>query len=109
MMNTWIDPDKVVESFMWYCYSKQNDEQLENNLAEYREDMRSQLYKKLKRENPLPEPEHGRDEAVIAKRDNEIKKELDKNDGLWVDTMINKLRLGKDDWKKILGIDITTT
>ena len=26
-----------------------------------------------------------------------------------MDTMINKLRLGKDDWKKMLGIDTTTT
>ena len=41
----------------------------------------------------------------MHQREVEIKKELDKNDSLLMDTMINKLRLGKDDWKKMLGID----
>ena len=60
-------------------------------------------------QNPLPEPESFRDEDVVHQREVEIKKELDKNDSLLMDTMINKLRLGKDDWKKMLGIDTTTT
>jgi|TARA_B100002003_G_C13852076_1_gene417580 hypothetical protein len=105
-INKWFDPDKIVESFMWYCYSKQNDEQIEDNLVEFREDMRSGLYKKLKRENPLPDPETFRDEEIVHQREIEIKKEVDKNDDLVMDAMVNKLRLGKDDWKKLLGIDL---
>jgi hypothetical protein len=108
-INKWLNADKVVESFMLYCYSKLSDEQIEDNLMEFREDMRIGLSKKLKRENPLPEPESFRDEDVMHQREVEIKKELDKNDSLLMDTMINKLRLGKDDWKKMLGIDTTTT
>ena len=108
-INKWLNADKVVESFMLYCYSKLSDEQIEDNLVEFREDMRSGLYKKLKRENPLHNTDSFRDEDVMHQREVEIKKELDKNDNLLMDTMINKLRLGKDDWKKMLGIDTTTT
>ena len=108
-INKWLNADKVVESFMLYCYSKLSDDQIEENLMEFREDMRIGLSKKLKRENPLPKPESFRDEDVVHQREVEIKKELDKNDSLLMDTMINKLRLGKDDWKKMLGIDTTTT
>ena len=103
-INKWLNADKIVESFMLYCYSKLSDDQIEENLVEFREDMRSGLYKKLKRENPLPEPESFRDEEVVNQREVEIKKEVDKNDSLVMDAMINKLRLGKKDWKKIIGI-----
>jgi hypothetical protein len=104
-INKWLNADKVVESFMLYCYSKLSDDQIEENLMEFREDMRIGLSKKLKRENPPPNTDSFHDEEVIQQREVEIKKELDKNDSLLMDTMINKLRLGKDDWKKLLGID----
>lgn len=103
-INKWLNPDKVVESFMLYCYSKLSDEQIEDNLMGFREDMRSGLSKKLKRENPLPNTDSFRDEEVVHQREVEIKKEVDKNDNLLMDTMINKLRLGKKDWKKTIGI-----
>ena len=44
-INKWLNPDTIVESFMLYCYSKLSDEQIEDNLVEFREDMRSGLYK----------------------------------------------------------------
>ena len=103
-INKWLNADKVVESFMLYCYSKLSDDQIEENLMEFREDMRIGLSKKLKRENPPPNTDSFHDEEVIQQREVEIKKEIDKNDGLLMDTMINKLRLGKKDWKKIIGI-----
>ena len=64
-INKWLNADKVVESFMLYCYSKLSDEQIEDNLVEFREDMRSGLYKKLKRENPLPNTDSFHDEEVM--------------------------------------------
>ena len=103
-INKWLNPDKIVESFMLFCYSKLSDEQIEDRLVEFREDMRSGLYKKLKRENPLPNTDSFHDEEVVKQREVEIKKEVDKNDSLVMDAMINKLRLGKKDWKKIIGI-----
>ena len=45
MINKWLNSDKIVESFMLYCYSKLSDEQIEDRLVEFREDMRSGLYK----------------------------------------------------------------
>ena len=38
-MNNWINPDKITESFTWYCFSQLNEEQLETFLTNYRIDM----------------------------------------------------------------------
>jgi len=38
------------------------------------------------------------------KREQEIKKEVEKNENLFMDTMVSKLKFGKEDWKNILGI-----
>jgi len=40
MMNNWIDAEKIVESFMWYSFSKLKDEQIEENLMNYKEEMK---------------------------------------------------------------------
>ncbi len=101
MMNNWIDAEKIVESFMWYSFSKLKDEQIEENLMNYKEEMKKSLYKKLKKENPLPDFQ---DEVLVMKREQEIKKEVEKNENLFMDTMVSKLKFGKEDWKNILGI-----
>ena len=56
-MNNWINPEKITESFMWYCFSQLNEEQLETFLTNYRIDMSEHLRDTLKKQNPIPEPE----------------------------------------------------
>jgi len=101
MMNNWIDPEKIIESFILYCFSKLKDERIEENLMDYKEEMKKSLYKKLKKENPLPDYQ---DEELVMKREQEIKKEVEKNENLFMDTMISNLKFGKEDWKKIIGV-----
>ena len=101
-MNNWINPEKITESFTWYCFSQLNEEQIETFLTNYRIDMSEHLRDTLKKQNPIPEPEKN-DEEQIEKRNNEIEDELLKNDNLYVDTMANSLKFKKDEWKKILS------
>ena len=100
-MNYWLDPEKITESFVWFCFSKVKPEQLEGYVLQYKEDMRKFLRKELEKKNPLP-PESSADEDVIEKRNDEIERELIKNDNVVVDNLVKDLTLSKNDWKKIL-------
>ena len=47
-MNYWVDPEKITESFVWFCFSKVKPERLEGYVLQYKEDMRKFiLWKKL--------------------------------------------------------------
>ena len=100
-MNYWLEPEKITESFVWFCYSKISEEQLEGCLLDYRQQMKDYLRKELKKRNPLPKGS-GADEDVKIKRDEEIEMEVIKNDSVVVNQMVKDLKFNKDDWKKIL-------
>lgn len=100
-MNYWLDPEKITESFVWFCFSKVKPERLEGYVLQYKEDMRKFLRKELEKKNPLP-PESSADVDVIEKRNDEIEMELIKNDNVVIDNLVKDLTLSKNDWKKIL-------
>ena len=50
-MNYWLDPEKITESFVWFCFSKVKPEQLEGYVLQYKEDMRKFLRKELEKKN----------------------------------------------------------
>jgi hypothetical protein len=105
-MNYWLEPEKITESFIWFCFSKVKQEQLEGYVLQYKEEMRKFLRKELEKKNPLP-PESVADEDVIEKRNDEIEMELIKNDNLVVNNMVQNLTLSKNDWKKILSKEVS--
>lgn len=105
-MNYWLEPEKITESFVWFCFSKVKPEQLEGYVLQYKEEMRKFLRKELEDKNPLP-PDHKNDEDMVEKRNDEIEMELIKNDNLVVDTMVKDLSFSKDDWKKILQSEVS--
>ena len=104
-MNYWIEPEKITESFVWYCYSKITEEQIEDCVMEYQEHIKEHLRKELQKKNPLPD-ESVADEEMKIKRDEEIEMEVIKNDNVVINQMVKQLKMGKNDWKKMISNDV---
>jgi|TARA_Y100000310_G_scaffold328603_1_gene396986 hypothetical protein len=101
-MNNWIVPEKVGESFVWYCFSKLTDEEIEDRLMGYRSDFRKSFKKYLQKKSP---PINKDDEEMVMKREKEINDEVGKNENQMIDNLVNHLKLDKDSWKGTLGFN----
>lgn len=98
-----IDETKVGESFMWYCLSQINEEQLTDYLYQYRDDFREYVLGKLESEIIKSTD----DEVVVQHKTLELKKDLDTTMdrvNLNIGNFVDRMGLGVEDWKKILDL-----
>ena len=102
-MNEWIDPDKITLSFVWFCFSKLNEEQIGSNLMEFRDEFKNELRKHLEQKNK--EQLQTDDEEVKDKVERDIEIEIKKNEDRLINQTISDLGFTKDDWKETLGLD----
>ena len=67
-----LDENKIGESFMWYCLSQINEEQLTDYLYQYREDFRDYVLGKLEDEVVQSTD----DEVVVQHKKQELQKDM---------------------------------
>ena len=77
-MNEWIDPDKITLSFVWFCFSKLNEEQIGSNLMEFRDEFKNELRKHLEQKNR--QQLQSDDEEMKDKVERDIEIEIKKNE-----------------------------
>jgi hypothetical protein len=87
-----IDDEKVIGSFVWYCFGKLKEETIQNFIISYREDMTEYYRNSLsKKHNHKPT----------------IEKDLE-NQKQKVNTTLlqftDRIGFSKDSWKKMLGL-----
>ena len=106
-MNYWLEPEKITESFVWFCFSRLDPEEIQDCLFEYRVEFGDQLREELKRRNPIvgdtlvdSTPEMINE--IKQSRDTEIEMEVVKAEEIWINKMVKKLGFGKNDYKKIV-------
>jgi len=98
-----INHQKVMESFLWFSFSKLSQEELVSNLKEYRETLRKTLMDNEKEwigkkdTQKKIKDEYIEDVKVVI--DNETNKNM-----LHIQKIVKELHLDKDSWKLRLGL-----
>jgi len=102
-MNDWFNPEKVTESFIWFCFSQLSEEQIQNRLVDFKDTFTDEFRKSLRRKN---KDQLKTDDLVVRnKLEVDIEKEVEKNESRLIDDIISSMKLTKDDWKKGLDLD----
>jgi hypothetical protein len=96
-----VNPKKVMESFLWYTFSKVSDEDMIYNLKNFRE-----LFEKSMIDDEMEwiEKRNEKPETKQQYKD-EVKKEIEKTTDRnikHIQKVVKKLHLDKDGWKKRL-------
>ena len=107
IINEWleknVEPQKVIESFLWFSFSKISDDDMERNLKEFKDHFRGKLFKDemdwLEKRNEKPE--------IKQQYKDEVQKEVEKETDLnmkHIEKIIKELNLDKNSWKKMIEI-----
>jgi len=97
-----VNPKKVMESFLWFSFSKLSEEELVINLKEYRETLRKTLMDDEREWIGKQDTQKKIKDEYIEDVKDVIDKETDKN-MLHIQKMVKDLHLDKDSWKLSLG------
>ena len=102
-INQWFDPEKVTLSFVWFCFSKLNDEEIGGRLMDFKHEFNKMFRKSLVQKNKeqLKSP----DEEIKQKVKHDIEVEVEKNENRMIDDILSQMRLTKNDWKNRLGLN----
>lgn len=94
---------KVIESFVWYCFSKLKDDTIRNFITSYREDVVNHFKDmKSKQLNIDSDDEDMNNHNIVQiEKDTEHQKDLVNSTLL---QFTDRLGLSKDSWKKMLDI-----
>ena len=98
-----VNPHKVMESFLWFSFSKLSEGELVNNLKEFRDTFRKNLMNdeedwiEKKTQDKWVKDEYLKDVKDV------VDKETDKN-MKHIQKMVKQLHLDKDSWKQRLGL-----
>ena len=105
--NEWLEknvkPQKVLESFLWFSFSKISDDDMVKNLKDFKDHFRGKLFKDemdwLEKRNEKPE--------IKQQYKDEVQKEVEKETDLnmkHIQKMVKELNLDKNSWKNMIGI-----
>ena len=100
-MNYWLEPEKITESFVWYCFSKLNESEIQDHIIGYRKVFGDELREEIKNRKPLKE-HLKKDEESVERYNDEVEMEVVKSDKIWINKMVKKLGFAKDDYKNII-------
>ena len=98
-----VKPEKVVESFLWFTFSKISEEDLVSYLKEYRENFRQKI---LVDEEVWIENKNITDKKIKNEYMEDVKQVVDKtteDQMLKIQKVVGELHLDKESWKKNLG------
>ncbi len=104
-MNYWLEPEKITESFVWFCFSRLDADEIQDCLYEYKQEFGDELREELKKRNPITRDIESTKEILEERkerRDNEIESEVIKAEKIWINKMVKKLGFDKNDYKKIV-------
>tara|TARA_B100001964_G_C14077707_1_gene528772 strand:+ start:78 stop:416 length:339 start_codon:yes stop_codon:yes gene_type:complete len=98
-----VNPTKVMESFLWYTFSKVSDEDMIHNLKNFRE-----LFEKSMIDDEMEWIEKRNEKPEIKQQyKDEVQKEVEKETDLnmkHIEKIIKELNLDKNSWKKMIEI-----
>ena len=98
-----VNPKKVMESFLWYTFSKVSDEDMIYNLKNFRE-----LFEKSMIDDEMEWLEKRNEKPEIKQQyKDEVQKEVEKETDLnmkHIQKMVKELNLDKNSWKNMIGI-----
>tara|TARA_B100002019_G_C21127640_1_gene526605 strand:+ start:70 stop:423 length:354 start_codon:yes stop_codon:yes gene_type:complete len=98
-----VNPNKVMESFLWFTFSKISEEDLVGYLKEYRDIFRQKI---LVDEEEWIDKKNIKDKKIKKEYMEDVKEVVDKTTEeqmLKIQKMVGELHLDKDSWKKNLG------
>tara|TARA_B100000519_G_C14241380_1_gene437492 strand:- start:1687 stop:2040 length:354 start_codon:yes stop_codon:yes gene_type:complete len=98
-----INPEKVVESFLWFTFSKITEENLVSYLKEYRDIFRDKI---LLDEEEWIDKKNIDDKKIKKEYMEDVRQVVDKtteDQMLNIQKIVGELHLDKESWKKNLG------
>ena len=96
-----LSPEKITESFVWFCFSRLTEEEIEDHIVEYREEFRDDILNEM---NHTKEKKKDWDKYLLTKPSSKdfVNEEKKKLDSVWVNKMIKQLGFSKGDYKTIV-------
>lgn len=94
-----VNPNKVMESFLWFSFSKLSEEELVRNLKEYRDVFKMKL---IDDEKKWIEKQNVNDRKTKDEYMEDVKNEIEKTTEesmLHIQKLVGRLKLDKDSWK----------
>jgi len=81
------DDKKVIESFVWFCFSKLTDQQIKDCINSFKTDFKDYFFDDMKKKLP---------QDIVYKQVDKITDTIDK--------FVDKIGFSKNEWKKMLEI-----
>ena len=99
VLKDYINSDLVIESFLWYTFSRVTDEDMVRNLKEYRTMFKTKL--KLDEQNTIDSdnPSDGLPDEIEDEMEEFTEQNLDH-----IRKLVKDLHMDKDSWRKRIGI-----
>jgi len=100
-----VNPHKIMESFLWFSFSKLSEEELVRNLKEYRDIFKMKL---IDDEREWIEKQNVNDRKTKDEYMEDVKDEIEKTTEtsmLHIQKLVGQMKLDKDSWKKELGLN----
>lgn len=79
------DDKKVIESFVWFCFSKLTDQQIKDCINSFKTDFKDYYFDEMKKKLP---------QDIVYRQVDKITDTIDK--------FVDKIGLSKNEWKKML-------
>ena len=103
IMSENINDEKVVESFVWYCFGKLDDETIQNYITSYKEDIVEYYRDKMSKSVEVDGEDEDMNKHNIEKIHKDTEHQKDKVDKTLLQ-FTDRLGFSKDSWKKMLGL-----
>jgi len=99
VLKDYINSDLVIESFLWYTFSRVTDEDMVRNLKEYRTMFKTKL--KLDEQSTIDSdnPSDGLPDKIEDEMEEFTEQNLDH-----IRKLVQDLHMDKDSWRKRIGI-----
>ena len=81
------DDKKVIESFVWFCFSKLTDQQIKDCINSFKTDFKDYYFDEMKKKLP---------QDIVYRQVDKITDTIDK--------FVDKIGFSKNEWKKMLEI-----